>query len=64
MAAAHGSPVPKDKLNDVSESTKQLATANRSLHKAAHADDLPQVKADYTRTGDLVGSLARYTQGR
>lgn len=64
LAAAQGSPIPKDKVNDVSESAKQLAATSRSLHKAAHADDLPQVKADYARMGELVGSLARYVHSR
>ena len=64
LAAAQGSPVPTDKVNGVSESAKQLAAVSRSLHKAAHADDPAQVKADFARMGELAGSLARYTRGR
>jgi hypothetical protein len=64
LAAAQDSPVPKDKVNGVAEAANQISAASRSLHKAAHADDLPQVKADYARMSNLVESLTRYTRGR
>ena len=63
LAATNGS-VPKDKLSEVSDSAKQLSEASRSLHHAAHAGDINQVRADYARMRELVDSLARYSQSR
>ena len=60
LAAAPGSPVPQDQVADVTASGKELAAAARSLHTAAHDDDLATVKKDRARMGQLVDSLARH----
>jgi len=60
LSAAQGSPVPKEKVAEVTSAGEQLSSAARSLHKAAHNDELAQVKADYARMSKLVESLGRH----
>ena len=60
LAAAQNSPVPKDKVKEVTESAKELSAATRSFHGAAHDEDLPQVKEHYAHMGKLIESLAAY----
>ena len=60
LASEQGSPVPKDKVTDVTAAGTELAAASRSFHSAAHEPDLPKVKEHYAHMGKLVESLARY----
>lgn len=60
LAGAPNSPVPKDKVADVTAAGTELAAAARSFHSAAHESDLPKVREDYAHMGELVESLARY----
>ena len=60
LASAPGSPVPEDKVKDVTTAGAELKTASRTFHTAAHDADLATVKADYARMGKLVDSLARH----
>jgi hypothetical protein len=64
LAAARNSPVPRDKVNEVTETAKELSAAGNSFHKAAHAEDLPQVKEHYAHMVKLVDSFARYDGGQ
>ena len=63
LAAAPGSPVPRDRVKDVTTAGTELAAAARSFHSAAHDEDLATVKADYARMGTLIDSLARHVAG-
>ena len=63
LAGRPNSPVPKDKLQEVSGAAGELAVAQRSLHSAAHDDDVPKVKEHYAHMGRLVESLARHSAG-
>src|SRR5205823_5421642 len=47
LAAAKDSPVPGDKVKEVSEAAQQLSTAAHEFHEAAHDEDLPHVKEHY-----------------
>ena len=60
LAAAPGSPVPEDRVADVTAAGKEFSSAARSLHSAAHDDDLATVKRDRARMGQLVEALARH----
>jgi hypothetical protein len=60
LAAAEGSRVPKDKLDEVAESAKQLSAASRDLHHAAHSDDVAKLKLNYEQMTRLVASLSNY----
>lgn len=60
LATAEDSGVPKDKVESLRAAGKELADASRSLHKAAHSDDLATVKAEYAHMGKLIDSLATY----
>ena len=60
LAAAQDSGVPKDKVESLRDAGKELATAQKSLHKAAHGDVLTTVKEQYVRMGKLLESFANY----
>jgi hypothetical protein len=60
LASVQGSPVPHDRVKDVTAAGAELAAASRSFHKAAHNDDLATVKERYIRMGALIDSLARH----
>ena len=62
LAAAQGSPVPKEEVSEVTGAGKELSSAARSLHKAAHNDDLARVKADHAQMQKLVESLAGHVR--
>ncbi len=62
LAAAENSPVPKEKVKDVTEMANELSAASRSFHSAAHDEDLPQVKEHYAHMTRLVESLAQYAR--
>ena len=60
LASAPESPVPQNKVKDVTTAGADLRTASRTFHKAAHNDDLATVKADYAHMNKLIDSLARH----
>jgi hypothetical protein len=60
LAAAQDSGVPKDEVESLRDAGKELAAAQKGLHKAAHGDDLATVKEQYVRMGKLLESLANY----
>jgi hypothetical protein len=59
-AAAANSPVPKSKVQEVTESAKELADATDSMHDAAHSGEVQQVKEHYAQMIKLVDALAMY----
>ena len=62
LAAAQNSPVPKDKVKEVTDTATELSAAARSFHGASHDEDLPQVKEHYAHMKRLVDSLAQYVR--
>jgi hypothetical protein len=60
LATAQSSPVPKDKVNEVTELASQLSSATDDFHDAAHDGDLQRLKERYAQMVKLVDSLARY----
>ena len=60
LADAQNSPVPKDKVKEVTDLAAELSAAARSFHNASHDEDLPQVKQHYAHMKRLVDSLAAY----
>ena len=63
LASAPGSPVPQDKVKDVTTAGAEIKAASRTFHKAAHDDDLATVKGEYARMGRLIDSLAQLQAG-
>lgn len=62
LAAAQNSPVPKDKVKEVTDIAAELSAASKSFHSASHDEDLPQVKEHYAHMKRLVDSLAQYAR--
>ena len=64
LAAAQNTPVPKDKVKEVTDMAAELSAAARSFHSASHDEDLPQVKEHYAHMKRLVDSLAQYARAQ
>lgn len=62
LAPTRDSGVPPERVQEVTAWANELSTASRSLHSAAHDDDVPRLREQYARMTRLLGSLQSFVR--